>query len=60
LYHFRPIQYAEKFITRYAEPGFNDAAKLDEGNMWQVRYALKALTATEEARIDALIKKAVS
>jgi hypothetical protein len=44
----------------YAEPGFNDAAKLDEGNMWPVRYALKALTATEEARIDALIKKAVS
>jgi len=54
------FQYAEKFNTRYSELGFNDAAKLDDGAMWPVRYALKALTATEEARIVALVKKAVS
>jgi hypothetical protein len=53
------FQYAEKFNSRYAELGFNDAAKLDEGAMWPVRYALKELTATEEARIIALVKKAV-
>jgi uncharacterized protein YdhG (YjbR/CyaY superfamily) len=52
-------QYAEKFKTRYSELGFNDAAKLDDGNMWPVRYALKAMTPAEEARIVALIKKAV-
>jgi uncharacterized protein YdhG (YjbR/CyaY superfamily) len=54
------FQYAEKFNTRYAELGFNDAANLDEGDMWPTRYALKKLTATEEARIRALVKKAVS
>jgi hypothetical protein len=54
------FQYAAKFNTRYAELGFNDAANLDEGAMWPVRYALKELTATEEARISALVKKAVS
>ena len=53
------FQYAAKFNTRYAELGFNDAAKLDEGAMWPVAYALKELTATEEARIAALVKKAV-
>ncbi len=54
------FQYAEKFNTRYAELGFNDAANLDDGVMWPVRFALKALTPTEEARIAALVKKAVS
>ncbi len=54
------FQYAAKFNTRYGELGFNDAANLDEGGMWPVRYALKELTATEEARIAALVKKAVS
>jgi len=53
------FQYAEKFNTRYSELGFNDAANLDEGAMWPTRYALKELTATEEARIRALVKKAV-
>ena len=53
------FQYAEKFNTRYAELGFNDAAKLDEGAMWPTRYALKELTATEEVRIRDLLKKAV-
>jgi hypothetical protein len=54
------FQYAQKFNTRYAELGFNDAANLDDGSMWPTRYALKGLTATEEARIIALVKKAVS
>ena len=54
------FQYAEKFNTRYAELGFNDAANLDEGAMWPTRYALKELTATEEAKIRDLVKKAVS
>ena len=54
------FQYAAKFNTRYAELGFNDSANLDEGGMWPVRYALKEMTATEEARIRALVKKAVS
>jgi hypothetical protein len=53
------FQYAEKFKARYAELGFNDAANLDEGAMWPTRYALKELTAAEEARIAALVKKAV-
>ncbi len=53
------FQYAEKFNTRYAELGFNDAANLDDGAMWPTRYALKELTATEEAKIRALVKKAV-
>ena len=54
------FQAAQKFKTRYAELGFNDAAHLDEGNVWPVAYALKELTAADEARIVALVKKAVS
>ena len=54
------FQSAQKFKTRYATFGFNDAANLDEGTMWPVAFALKALTAAEEARIAALVKKAVS
>ena len=54
------FQSAQKFNTRYASLGFSDAANLDEGAVWPVAYALTALTAAEEARIGALIKKAVS
>jgi uncharacterized protein YdhG (YjbR/CyaY superfamily) len=54
------FQSAQKFKTRYAELGFNDAANLDDGEMWPVAYALKKVTAAEEARIGALVKKAVS
>jgi uncharacterized protein YdhG (YjbR/CyaY superfamily) len=54
------FQPAAKFKTRYAELGFNDAAHLDEGAMWPVAFALKELTAAEEARIVALVKKAAS
>ena len=54
------FQSAEKFNTRYATLGFQHEAKLDEGNMWPVAFAVKKLTAAEEARIDALVKKAVS
>ncbi len=54
------FQPAQKFKTRYATFGFNDAAKLDEGTLWPVAFALKELTANEEARIAALVKKAVS
>jgi uncharacterized protein YdhG (YjbR/CyaY superfamily) len=54
------FQSAQKFNTRYATFGFNDPAKLDEGGMWPVAYALKELTAIEEAKIVALVKKAVS
>jgi uncharacterized protein YdhG (YjbR/CyaY superfamily) len=54
------FQTAHKFKTRYSSFGFNDTANLDEGAMWPVAFALKALTATEEARISALVKKAVS
>ncbi len=54
------FQSAAKFKTRYATLGFNDAANLDEGGFWPVAYALKELTATEEAKIAALVKKAVS
>ena len=50
---------ASKFKSRYATFGFNDEANLDEGNMWPVSFALKELTAAEEARIVALVKKAV-
>jgi uncharacterized protein YdhG (YjbR/CyaY superfamily) len=49
---------AEKFNTRYATFGFEEAAKLDEGAMWPTTYALTKLTAAEEARIGALVKKA--
>ena len=54
------FQSAQKFKTRYATFGFSDAANLDEGALWPVAFALKELTAAEEARISALIKKAVS
>jgi uncharacterized protein YdhG (YjbR/CyaY superfamily) len=54
------FQPAAKFKTRYATFGFNDPANLDEGFMWPTAFALKELTATEEARISALVKKAVS
>ena len=54
---FRP---ARKFSERYAMLGFNDNAKLDDGNMWPVAYALKKLTKADEATITALIKRAVS
>jgi len=54
------FQDAKKFKSRYATFGFSDAANLDEGAMWPVAFALKGLTATEEARIGALVKKAVS
>jgi uncharacterized protein YdhG (YjbR/CyaY superfamily) len=54
------FQNASKFNARYATLGFNDKAKLDEGVMWPTAYALKALNAAEEAKISALIKKAVS
>jgi uncharacterized protein YdhG (YjbR/CyaY superfamily) len=54
------FQSAQKFNTRYATFGFNDAANLDEGALWPVAFALKALTPAEEARISALVKKAVS
>jgi uncharacterized protein YdhG (YjbR/CyaY superfamily) len=54
------FQSAEKFKTRYATLGFSDAANLDEGALWPVAFALKQLTAAEEERIIALVKKAVS
>src|SRR5437763_14751144 len=54
------FQSAQKFKTRYATFGFSDKANLDEGALWPVAFALKELTATEEARIAALVKKAVS
>jgi uncharacterized protein YdhG (YjbR/CyaY superfamily) len=54
------FQSAQKFNTRYATFGFSDAANLDEGALWPVAFALKELTAAEEARIGALVKKAVS
>lgn len=50
---------ASKFKERYATFGFNAAAHLDDGNMWPTSFALKALTAAEEARISALVKQAV-
>jgi uncharacterized protein YdhG (YjbR/CyaY superfamily) len=54
------FQSAQKFNTRYATLGFSDAANLDEGALWPTAFALKELTAAEEARIAALVKKAVS
>ena len=54
------FQSAQKFNSRYATFGFNDTANLDEGAMWPTSFALKELTAAEEARIGALVKKAVS
>jgi uncharacterized protein YdhG (YjbR/CyaY superfamily) len=54
------FQSAQKFKTRYATLGFSDKAKLDEGAMWPTSFALTELTADDEARIGALMKKAVS
>ena len=54
------FQSSQKFKTRYATFGFSDKANLDEGAMWPTSFALKELTAAEEARIGALVKKAVS
>jgi len=54
------FQSAQKFKTRYATLGFSDTASLDEGHMWPTAFALKELTAAEEARIGALVKRAVS
>jgi uncharacterized protein YdhG (YjbR/CyaY superfamily) len=54
------FQSADKFNSRYATLGFSDSANLDEGHMWPTTFALKELTAAEEAKIGALVKKAVS
>ena len=54
------FQSAQKFKTRYATFGFSDQANLDEGAMWPTGFALKKLTAAEEAKIGALVKNAVS
>src|SRR5438445_9960533 len=54
------FQSAAKFKARYATLGFNDTANLDEGAMWPVAFALMQLTATEEAKVAALVKRAVS
>jgi hypothetical protein len=54
------FQCSSKFKTRYSTLGFSDAANLDDGAFWPVAYAVKALSATEEERIIALVKKAVS
>jgi uncharacterized protein YdhG (YjbR/CyaY superfamily) len=51
---------AGKFKERYAMLGFNDSANLDDGNMWPVAYALDTLTAAEEKKIAALVKRAAS
>jgi uncharacterized protein YdhG (YjbR/CyaY superfamily) len=53
------FQSSAKFKTRYATFGFSDKAHLDDGAMWPVAFALKELTAADEARISALVKKAV-
>ncbi len=54
------FQSAQKFNSRYATLGFSDKANLDEGAMWPTSFALKELTDTEEAKIGALVKRAVS
>jgi uncharacterized protein YdhG (YjbR/CyaY superfamily) len=54
------FQSAQKFKARYATLGFSDKATLDEGQMWPTAFALKELTPADEARIGALVKKAVS
>ena len=54
------FQSAHKFKTRYATLGFSDKANLDKGAMWPTAFALKELTGAEEAKIDALVKKALS
>jgi uncharacterized protein YdhG (YjbR/CyaY superfamily) len=51
---------ATKFKERYAMFGFNDSASLDDGNMWPVAFAIKKLTAADEAKLTALVKRAVS
>jgi uncharacterized protein YdhG (YjbR/CyaY superfamily) len=53
------FQSAQKFKSRYATLGFNDAAKLDDGSMWPTAFALVRLTSKEEAKIRALVEKAV-
>ena len=53
------FQSAQKFKSRYATLGFNDAAKLDDGSMWPTAFALKKLTRKDEAKIRALVEKAV-
>ena len=53
------FQDAKKFKSRYGTLGFSDAAALDEGEMWPTAFALKDLTAADEARISALVKRAV-
>lgn len=53
------FQNASKFKARYATLGFNDSARLDDGRMWPTAFALKELTAAEETKIGALVKKAV-
>lgn len=53
------FQFAGKFKARYATLGFSDAAKLDDGSMWPVAFALKELNGEQEARIISLVKKAV-
>jgi uncharacterized protein YdhG (YjbR/CyaY superfamily) len=54
------FQSGQKFNSRYATLGFSDKAKLDEGAMWPTSFALTELTSAEEARIAALVKKAVA
>jgi uncharacterized protein YdhG (YjbR/CyaY superfamily) len=54
------FQSGQKFKTRYATLGFSDKANLDDGHVWPTAFALKELTAADEARIAALVKKAVS
>jgi uncharacterized protein YdhG (YjbR/CyaY superfamily) len=54
------FQSAQKFKTRYATLGFSDKANLDEGHMWPTAFALKEMTAAEEEKIGALVKKALS
>jgi len=54
------FQSAHKFNSRYATFGFSDSANLDEGHLWPTAFALKELTPADEARIGALVKKAVS
>ena len=53
------FQSAQKFKTRYATFGFSDKANLDDGSLWPVAFALRELTATEEAKISALVKRAM-
>jgi len=53
------FQSAQKFKTRYATFGFSDSANLDKGAMWPTSFALKELTAADEAKLGALVKKAV-